>query len=499
MSSARMVRSAKTRFLLSALLAFVFVALTYLYHNSQSKVDELKKHVATCDQQQESLAAQLQVIFEYKLRLEKSLQKEKAEHKETKEECQNKAQEEKILREKETNDAVDKYNALSQHFKLLESSHKDLTEDCDKIRKAQLENVDDISTLESKIQSLLQELKQVQESKNKTIETMKSQYEELQKENEHLKKENARLKSSPDTEQNKLDFVSLENELKNTKTALEQCRAGNQGSINHEQSEAAPNAQAVGPTPNKAPLPKEDEFNMGLHLTGSSTTPVINPEAVMDHDVPMKIAQKDVNKSSTPTLDKNKPTFGNVPPLLVAPMHQQQQQQQQQSYQYGGGGDQQMPDSAHQLAAPDNMAAGAGAAAAKLEDNAPVADQPKQSDLFEPAVDINEDRAQGAGVGVGPPALSNENKKYNHMMQDLNGALEELEDPQKPDNEIPRHKHHQYQGGDYDKEEGDNEDEGEQLDYMGGEAKHQAPPAPLPHQQSLQRQNNGGSIMVNPK
>ncbi|XP_039279214.1 Golgi integral membrane protein 4 isoform X2 [Nilaparvata lugens] len=475
MSSARMVRTAKTRFVLLALLLFVFVALTYLYHSSQTKVDELKKHVANCDQQQESLAAQLQVIFEYKLRLEKSLQKEKAEHKETKEECQNKAQEEKIMREKETNEAVDKYNALSQHFKLLESSHKDLTEDCDKIRKAQLENVDDITTLENKIQSLLQELKQVQESKNKTVETWKLQFEELQKENDRLKKENARLKSSPDTEQNKLDFVSLENELKNTKTALEQCRAGKPVSMKQEQSEAAPNAQAVGPTPNKAPLPKEDEFNMGLHLTGSSTTPVINPEAVMDHDVPMKVAQK-----------------GNVPPLLAIPIQrkqdQQQQQQQQQSYQYGGGDQQQMAESAHQLAAPDNMAAEAAVAGAKLEENAPVADQPKQSeDLFEPGADVN------GGV-------SNENKKYNHMMQDLNGALEELEDPQKPDHEIPRPKHHQYQGGDYDKEEGDNEDEGEQLDYMvGGEAKHQPPPAPLPHQQSLQRQNNGGSIMVNPK
>lgn len=64
------------------------------------------------------------VIFEYKLRLEKSLQKEKTEHKQTKEDCQSQA---KILqdnKEQEQVEASKKYTALLQSYNLLQVSIK---------------------------------------------------------------------------------------------------------------------------------------------------------------------------------------------------------------------------------------------------------------------------------------------------------------------------------------------------------------------------------------
>lgn len=62
------------------------------------------------------------VIFEYKLRLEKSLQKEKTEHKQSKDECQNKAKQEKDDKEKELLEATNKYSALQQSYNLLQVS-----------------------------------------------------------------------------------------------------------------------------------------------------------------------------------------------------------------------------------------------------------------------------------------------------------------------------------------------------------------------------------------
>jgi lipid II:glycine glycyltransferase (peptidoglycan interpeptide bridge formation enzyme) len=52
------------------------------------------------------------VIFEYKLRLEKSLQQEKADHRKTREELEKRADSEK--------EANNKHSALQQQYKLLQ-------------------------------------------------------------------------------------------------------------------------------------------------------------------------------------------------------------------------------------------------------------------------------------------------------------------------------------------------------------------------------------------
>jgi len=54
------------------------------------------------------------VIFEYKLRLEKSLQQEKADHRKTHEELEKRADSEK--------EANNKHSALQQQYKLLQVS-----------------------------------------------------------------------------------------------------------------------------------------------------------------------------------------------------------------------------------------------------------------------------------------------------------------------------------------------------------------------------------------
>jgi lipid II:glycine glycyltransferase (peptidoglycan interpeptide bridge formation enzyme) len=58
------------------------------------------------------------VIFEYKLRLEKSLQQEKADHRKTREELEKRADSEK--------EANNKHSALQQQYKLLQVTGSDV-------------------------------------------------------------------------------------------------------------------------------------------------------------------------------------------------------------------------------------------------------------------------------------------------------------------------------------------------------------------------------------
>uniref|UniRef100_A0A8D2LE15 Golgi integral membrane protein 4 n=1 Tax=Varanus komodoensis TaxID=61221 RepID=A0A8D2LE15_VARKO len=57
----------------------------FLYNHLQQKVKEAEAVAVKYKQQQEVLSAQLQVVYEHRSRLERSLQKERGEHKKTKE------------------------------------------------------------------------------------------------------------------------------------------------------------------------------------------------------------------------------------------------------------------------------------------------------------------------------------------------------------------------------------------------------------------------------
>lgn len=64
------------------------------------------------------------VNLEYKVRLEKSLQQEKSEHAQIKQELQKKLEEEKVTRERDNLEAVNKFTALQQQYKFLKVSNK---------------------------------------------------------------------------------------------------------------------------------------------------------------------------------------------------------------------------------------------------------------------------------------------------------------------------------------------------------------------------------------
>lgn len=139
MTAPRLSRGSRGRFFLYIASLLGLFGLMAIYHNTLTQLDAVKKSNDICQQHQDSLTAQLQgnfifqnskptgliflfllVIFDYKNRLEKSLQSEKAEHKQTRIELQKRADNEKTNCEKNAMEANMRYSSLQQQFKILQ-------------------------------------------------------------------------------------------------------------------------------------------------------------------------------------------------------------------------------------------------------------------------------------------------------------------------------------------------------------------------------------------
>ncbi|KAF8787235.1 Golgi integral membrane protein 4-like [Argiope bruennichi] len=155
---------------------FVYVAvlgvlcfIVFLLSNTRNSLKELEGVSEKCQQQRDSLSAQLQVVYEHKNRLEKSLQQEKTDHKHTKEanEKQVSEIESKFQKEKDEKQKVE--SQLAQ----LKSSYNDLEEE-----KTQSEN------------ALQAQLKTVQSQKDAEIEKLQTHISELLSEKDKLEVSN---------------------------------------------------------------------------------------------------------------------------------------------------------------------------------------------------------------------------------------------------------------------------------------------------------------------
>ncbi|XP_073441564.1 uncharacterized protein [Dendrobates tinctorius] len=98
----------------------------YLYNYIQNKARTTEAQVVKYKQQQESLSAQLQVVYEHRSRLERSLQKEKSEHKKTKEDYLVYKLEAQEALNKEKQDSMNRYGALSSQHKILKNQNEEI-------------------------------------------------------------------------------------------------------------------------------------------------------------------------------------------------------------------------------------------------------------------------------------------------------------------------------------------------------------------------------------
>uniref|UniRef100_A0A8C8RE61 Golgi integral membrane protein 4 n=1 Tax=Pelusios castaneus TaxID=367368 RepID=A0A8C8RE61_9SAUR len=135
----------------------------FMYSHLQQKVKNAEALALKYKQQQETLSAQLQVVYEHRSRLERSLQKERGEHKKTKEDFLVYKLEAQEALNKEKQDSMNRYGALSSQHKILKNQHEEV--------KKQL--------LDLQLQHNSLKL-----DHRKTLETHSQKYSQLQREKE---------------------------------------------------------------------------------------------------------------------------------------------------------------------------------------------------------------------------------------------------------------------------------------------------------------------------
>ncbi|XP_055502287.1 Golgi integral membrane protein 4a isoform X4 [Leucoraja erinacea] len=124
MCSRRQKKIFQTLFFLTIVFGFLYGLLLYYEMHSQLKKSE--NLAFKYQQHQEALSAQLQVVYEHRSRLEKSLQKERNEHKKAKEDYLVYKLEAQESLNKEKQDSNSRFSALSVQHKMLKSQHEDL-------------------------------------------------------------------------------------------------------------------------------------------------------------------------------------------------------------------------------------------------------------------------------------------------------------------------------------------------------------------------------------
>ncbi|KTG31797.1 hypothetical protein cypCar_00031415 [Cyprinus carpio] len=190
--------SRRQRRIFQSFLLLIFVCGTLCaFMISYEMQKELKKTEATAlkyQQHQESLSAQLQVVYEHHSKLEKSLQKERLEHKKAEEasiDCQYiidllvfKRESQKALN-KEKQESTYRLNALQTEHQILKSQHEDL-----KVQYYELEekNQNQGQDREHVLDEHRLEIDNLQREKEVEISRLKDNVYNLREENRQLRK-----------------------------------------------------------------------------------------------------------------------------------------------------------------------------------------------------------------------------------------------------------------------------------------------------------------------
>ncbi|XP_076298777.1 uncharacterized protein LOC143217921 isoform X2 [Lasioglossum baleicum] len=201
MSGSRLGRGRGGRLALYVGCGVVVVLLVFLYRAATLEMARLREREIQCTHQQGALAAQLQVIFEYKTRLEKSLAEEKTSNAAVKQELQQRASREKDLRDKDGREAMQRFESLQQTYKMLQSEHQDLKEGCKKQETQSLENMNKLEGTLQKLRTHIKQLKEEKETKIRELEDLKNKYMQIDTDKTRLEETyNDLLRSNKDTD-----------------------------------------------------------------------------------------------------------------------------------------------------------------------------------------------------------------------------------------------------------------------------------------------------------
>lgn len=171
-------------------LLFVTVVCGMIYGGmvSYEMHKQLKRTEAMAlkyQQHQESLSAQLQVVYEHRSRLEKSLQKERLDHKKAKEDYLMYKLEAQQSLNKEKQDGNVRFNSLHSQHQILKNQHDDLKKQYYELQERHQLQGDEHNRAVDEHKQKLDELHQNKESE---ISKLKENVYSLREENKQLRK-----------------------------------------------------------------------------------------------------------------------------------------------------------------------------------------------------------------------------------------------------------------------------------------------------------------------
>ncbi|CAH2247500.1 Hypothetical predicted protein [Pelobates cultripes] len=171
-------------------LAFLVVVVGFIYggmlnYDLQKQLKKVEAVAVKYQQHQESLSAQLQVVYEHRSRLEKSLQKERLEHKKAKEDYLVYKLEAQETLNKGRQDSNSRYNALSVQHQMLKSQHEDLRKQHTDLQAEHQKLSEDLTRTFSDHK---EKYVQLQQEKEQELSKMKENVYNLREENKQLRK-----------------------------------------------------------------------------------------------------------------------------------------------------------------------------------------------------------------------------------------------------------------------------------------------------------------------
>uniref|UniRef100_S4RGE3 Golgi integral membrane protein 4a n=1 Tax=Petromyzon marinus TaxID=7757 RepID=S4RGE3_PETMA len=202
----------QSAFLLLTVAAFVYGAIMYSeLHGKTRRAESLSMKY---QQQQESLAAQLQVVYEHRSRLEKSLQRERGDHKKTKEDFLLYKLEVQENLSKDKQESLNRFNSLNAQHQILKSQHEELKQQYTDIHEQHTVLQD---THEQALQRHQEELGQLQQDKDTEISSLHQNMYKLREEGKQLRKAHQDVHNHlQETQQNHNRLLEQHEQLKDT-------------------------------------------------------------------------------------------------------------------------------------------------------------------------------------------------------------------------------------------------------------------------------------------
>ncbi|XP_062384073.1 Golgi integral membrane protein 4b isoform X5 [Sardina pilchardus] len=199
----------------SFLLITVICGSMYAFMISYEMHKQLKKTEAMAlkyQQHQESLSAQLQVVYEHRSRLEKSLQKERMEHKKAKDDHLAYKLESEQLLTKEKQESNNRFNALQGQHQILKSQHEDLKK---QYYELQEQHQNQGENHERVLDEHREQIDHLQRTKEMEISRLKENVYNLKEENRQLRKAHQDIRTQLLDQQHK-DLRTANDQLKLT-------------------------------------------------------------------------------------------------------------------------------------------------------------------------------------------------------------------------------------------------------------------------------------------